>query len=80
MRSQLTYSTNDLRLFTFTQRNMLFTLTSTIVLEVSAEDFHVLNAREAAYSESVENLAESRLSGSKAGALVVAVAKERLLI
>ena len=56
------------------------TLTSTIVLEVLADDFHVLNAREA-YSDSVdENLAESRLSGGKRVALVAAVAIERLLI
>ena len=51
-----------------------------MVLTVFADDFHVLNAREA-YSDSVvENLAESRLSGGRVGAVVVAVAKERLLI
>ena len=58
----------------------VLTFISKIVVAVLAEDLHVLTAREA-YSDSVlENRAESRLSGGRLGALVVAVAKERLLI
>ena len=54
------------------------TLISTIVREVFADDFHVLNACNASSDCVVENVAESRLSRGMLSSLVDDVVIERL--